>query len=374
MTLVLLVPTSAGAQEWSGATAAGGDLALLPEVGGHGFALFDAVGRDVVGDGDLHFLFHTDTLEAGIERVPLADGRVTVGLAARGEFLFAGILRDYYERGDRIADRGFNASYLAFVPKLQWHVAGRHTLEVTTTVRRWWFGPSDATAPDLVLPAEAWVFEPRLGYIFWKIDAPSEEWEAHRLFPRITGFAFGVWVGLDVRTDARPWGAVIDGALDPRNDPGRAILTVRQMFRAGFEAGPLVRIQIEESASWGEGEDDLSRNRAGGMTPYVVPIAGLPWPALLCERLLAGQLSLHLRLGRESDQELGLLVGGGAFNDIERDGDLRSFGGAGGAAIFSDLRFGPVQIHLRFGASFPADWQADPPHLSMFAALGSRLF
>lgn len=51
----------------------------------------------------------------------------------------------------------------------------------------------------------------------------------------------------------------------------------------------------------------------------------------------------HRRSGRPTEStphELGVLVGGGAFNDVTRDGAIATYGGAGGLAVFGDLRFG----------------------------------
>jgi hypothetical protein len=237
-------------------------------------------------------------------------------------------------------------------------------------VRRWFFGGSDETAEDLVLPPDMFVFEPRLRYTFWHIRAPAREWEAHRFYPRIEGIAVGVEIGGDVRSEDRSWGGVVDGQLDPRNDPGSPILIARQWLTAGVSTGSLVRLQLEQNASWGRGEDDLTRNRVGGMNPYVICIPGLPWAALLSERLLAARLSLHLRLGESGRHELGAAVSGGAFNDVRRAGDLDDFGGAGGLETFADLRFGDWQVNVRIGWAFPAEWQADPPHLSALATVG----
>ena len=182
----------------------------------------------------------------------------------------------------------------------------------------------------------------------------------------------GVELGADVRDTAQPWGA-LSGVDDGRNHPGRVILMARQWLRAGALVSPRVRLQLEESASWGEGEDDLTRPRSGGMNPYVVAIPGLAWPSLLSERLIAAQASVHVRPSLRWPHELGVAVAGGAFNDVRRVGALDSFGGAGGLAAFADLRFGRWQAYVRAGWAFPVAWLPGT-HLSVLAGLGVRLF
>lgn len=87
---LILIPSAAQAGDWHGSAAAGGDFAFVPEVTGFGFVLFEAVGQDQVGKGDLRLLYNTDTLHVEIERIPLGeDFELSVGL--RGEALFAGL-------------------------------------------------------------------------------------------------------------------------------------------------------------------------------------------------------------------------------------------------------------------------------------------
>jgi hypothetical protein len=357
---------------WRAALALGAEVWIAPTSGTNGFLLLDAKRRDVSG-GTLHLLYNTDTILVGLEDIRLADGKLALSIVARGEALMAGLNFAYYQRGDRLSSNGFFASYAELRPSLKWHVAARHSLELGLGARKWFFGRQGGTDDALVLPPEAFVFEPRVTYNYWAVSAASAEWDAHRFYPRITGLTFGVTLGLDVRSDTRAWGANVGGALDPRNDPGAVIFTSRQWLYAGVKLGGRARLQVEEHASYGHGEDDLTRNRAGGMTPYVTPIAGLPWAALLSERLIAAQLSLHLALDADGAHEIGLAVSGGAFNDVRRTGNLDAFGAAVGLMAFADLRFGAWQLHARFGYALPTSFQIDPPHLSGLATVGVRL-
>lgn len=365
---VLLASTALAEDDWHGSAAAGGDFALVPEVTGFGFVLFEAVGQDQVGKGDLRLYYNTDTLHVEIERIPLAE-RLELSVGLRGQALFAGILRQYYEQGLRQSGFGFNASHVVLLPKLQWHFADYQTLEVMTSVRRWFFGSND-TDPSYLLPPDTWAFEPRLGYIFWKVDSPADEYRASKLFPRISGIAVGASVGVDVRSDVRSWGFVGDG----RNVPTKAIWTLNQWLKGGWKAADRFRVELQETLNWGWNQDDITRVRVGGMNPYVVIIPGLPWSANLSERLAVAQLSGHIRPEIDKPHELGLLVAGGTINDPRRQGLLDSFGGAGGLALFTDLRWGRWQVYARLGWAFPTKWLLDNPHFSGLIGVGVDVF
>jgi len=370
---LLLVSSTAQAEGWHGSAAAGADFAFVPEATGFGFVLFEATGKDKAGKGDVRLYYNTDTIHLEIERVPMGKS-FELSVALRGEIFFAGLLHQYYQQGLRRSELGFNASYVVLLPKIQWHVAHHHTLELVTNVRHWFFGDKN-TDPAYLLPADTWVFEPRLGYIYWKIDSPGEEYRASRLFPRIQGVAAGASVGVDVRSDVRTWGFVNTGtSIDGRNDPHKAIWTLNQWLRAGWKTGERFRLELQETANWGWFQDDITRMRVGGMNPYVVVVPGLPWSANISERLLLAQLSAHIRPKADKPQELGLLVSGGGINDPRRQGLLDDYGGIGGLALFTDLRWGRWQVYARIGWAFPTKWLLDDPHFSGFVGLGVDAF
>lgn len=365
---LILVSSTAYAEGWHGSAAGGADFAFVPETTGFGFVLFEATGEDKVGKGDVRLLYNTDTIHLEIERIPLGQN-FELSVALRGEVFFAGLLHQYYEQGLRRSGRGFGASYVVLLPKLQWHFAEHHTLELLTNLRYWFFTGKNTDA-DYILPANTFVFEPRLGYIFWKIDSPGGEYRASKLFPRIEGIAVGASVGIDVRSDVRQWGAIGDG----RNDPRKAIWTLNQWLRAGWQTGERFRIELQETFNWGWFQDDITRMRVGGLNPYVVVVPGLPWSANISERLALAQLSGHIRPKKDKPQELGLLVAGGTINDPRRQGLLNDFGGIGGLALFTDLRWGRWQVYARLGWAFPTNWLLDNPHFSGFVGLGVDAF
>ncbi len=365
-------PARTRAQQWTGTAAGGAEFNLSPAFTGHGWVFFDAVGKGVAGKADLHMFWNTTKVHVAIDRLSFAKGKLAFFAFAEGELLLSQLLRDYFKRGERVTEFGFNASYTLLNGKLQWYPGKNQTLELVLSGRHWWFGTNSKTSPSYLLPPNTWVFEPRIGYVYWNVDAPSEEWEAHRLFPRIRGVALGLRGGLDVRSRWQTW-----GLPDGRNDPGQIVYTLRQWLHAGWQFVPLARLQVDQWGSYGWGEDDITRNRIGGVNPYVIPIPGLPWTGLISERLFSAQLAFHVKPTEATAHEIGVLVGGGAFNDVTRDGALGRYGGAGGLALFGDLRFGArdrFQLHARFSWGFPVAWLVDGPYLAALLAFGARVF
>lgn len=365
-------PSTARAGEWHGVAAGGGNFNFTPELVGRGWVLFDSVGTQVVGNGDLHLFYNTDKIHAGIERLSFAKNKLAFFAFIEGEIILAQLLRDYFKRGLKISEFGFNASYVLLSTKLQWYPGKHQTIEILLPVRHWWFYEKNDTSPSYQLPPNTWVFEPRIGYVFWKVDAARKEWEAHRFYPRIEGIALGIRGGVDVRSNSQLW-----GIADGRNDPGKPIYVVRQWLRAGWPFVSLARLQFSQWGSYGWGEDDITRNRVGGTSPYVVPVPGLPWTGLVSERLFSAQLGFHIKATETSPHEFGVLVGGGAFNDVTRDGALSTYGGTGGLALFADLRFGEAdryQINTHLSWGFPVAWLLDPPYIAGLLTFGARIF
>ena len=373
-----LGPSAAGAEpeNWHASALGGGEFNFAPgldnQLTGHGWASFDSVGKGIVGGGDLRLFYNTTKLHVGIERLSFAKNRLAFFAFLEGEAVISQLLNDYFKQGVRIDEFGIRASYALLNTKLQWYPGKHQTIEVIASARRWWFGDRSTTSSSFARPANTWVFEPRIGYNFWKIDSPSREWESHRVFQRVTGIAVGIDLGLDVRSDARTW-----GLADGRNEPGKVMYSVAQWLRGGWTLGRFVRLQLDQWGNYGWRQDDITRRRIGGASPYVIPAPGLPWPALISERLFAGQLGVHLKAKESSQHEFGLLVAGGAFNDVTRVGALNTYGGAGGLTLFGDLRFGPTgryQLDIRGSWGFPVSWLGDSQYVSLMAGFGVRIF
>src|SRR5437899_1503726 len=91
--------------------AAGADVRLRPQLGGHGIVL---VRYDLGGlprDAHLVVDFNTDTLRVGVHHIRFAGGRLEAGASAYAELLIAGLLTDYIRNGISDDARGFQASY-----------------------------------------------------------------------------------------------------------------------------------------------------------------------------------------------------------------------------------------------------------------------
>lgn len=363
--LALLTPRVAWAQRrWSFDLALAGDVAVAPDARGFGIVVADLRGRGVA-NGDLRVTLNTDTLQVGLENIAVAP-RVQLNVFARGEGLFAGMLTTYVARGERVPARQLFASYAQVSASVKWLPQDHHALELVLAGRRWFFHRTEDTA--IGLPTDTLAFEPRLRYVYWDLRTPEGDTDAAVFHPRFEGVAAGVELGVDLRqftTDAPPDTGLALRALRVRERP----VFVRQWIRAGVRPHRRVRVQLEQQAAVGFDEDDLSRVRVGGMNPYAVQIPGLPWPALLSERLVAGLASAHWQVSPRAAHELGVALAAGGFNDPARRGDLDRYGFFAGAAVFADLRWERWIAHLRVGAALPNEWLDRAPHLGVFASV-----
>jgi hypothetical protein len=320
----------------------GGDLVVAPDLGGNGFGLLRYELTGLPRRSRFMLDFNSDTLRLQWDGIRF--GRIELGVQAAGEVLIAGLLTSYYTDGRNDMSRGFFASYVSLAAFAKLH-AKPHYLELAVTGRRWFFSGNGSTRADLTLPPEAWVGEVRLRYTLWNIAPERSLWEAHRLHPRVRGFAFGVEVGFDERSLASRWGV----PEDPRNDPSQHGWVIKQWMRAGVQLSRRVRLQLDEQAIWMWGEDDLTRQRVGGMNPYSVPLAGAPWAGYLAGKLAALHASLHVRVKQQ--HELGVVLDGVALEDADRLGALGRPGLLAGIGLFADLRVKTWQIDLRTGWS-----------------------
>lgn len=351
------------------ALAAGFDGVVVPEFTGHGYGLVAYDLEGLAAGSHLGLSYNTDTARVSFDRIRFANGWLEAGAHGTYEFMFAGLFTDYFRGGQLDPGRSFNAGYLEFDVYLKGNLPRDSYLEIALAAQRWFFDRNSGTDAALTLPPESWVIKPRLRYTFWRLtDDPSLR-EAHRPFPRARGAAFGVELGLDYRTAASPWGALDADQfdpVDPRNPGEPVVLLFRQWLRAGWQLHDRVRLQVAQFAGTGMHEDDLTRTRLGGSNPYVVPLAGAPWAAVLAGTFISAELSLHVRIWREL--ELGFLAQGAAVEDLQRIGenDLDFVGGLG---AFADFRINAFQIDLRSG--WTPSLRADPMgHWNVFLSFG----
>jgi hypothetical protein len=296
-----------------------------------------------LGGGHLGLEYNTETLRATYDAIRLGPD-VEASLGAAGEAFLAGVSRDYYRDGHDDDTRGYFAHYALLHAGLKFRIGERAYMEAALDGRRWFFDETSATASDFTLTAGTWTLEPRLRYTWWGLEDDAAWHERQRPFPRVRGLAAGLELGVDGRGETRRWGA----ADDPRNRPGTVIFRPRQWLLAGWQFLPYARMQIQENAAGGVGEDDLTRDKIGGLTPYSVPLAGAPWTGWLSERYVAGQWSGHLRAWHEL--EVGPLVDAVVLEDPHRTGE-HDAGFEWGVGALADLRLQAWQIDLRGGWS-----------------------
>lgn len=344
--LSLALCSPAGAADYAFALA--GEVWPDDHVPGHGIALAAVDFEPWIAEGRPSIVLNTDTLRLGLSEMHLGERwRLGVGLA--GEYGIAGLLTDYYVEGEAVPDRGFLASYAEAEVRVKRLFDGGAWSELALTGRRWFFDRAADTADALALPPEAWVFMPRLHLGGWGL-ADDAGWRArHRLFPRLRGFAAGVDLGVDLRSDSSAWGGLGagDGRAD-RNDPAAAIPIARQWLRAGLPLGGRLRVEVEQQAGFGVGEDDLTRARVGGVNPYVVQVPGAPWAAWLSDRFVAGRLALPVRAF--ADVEIAPTAAAVWLRDPQREG-ADAMGLVWGAGATVDARFDRWQVDLRGGVS-----------------------
>lgn len=362
--LLALAPLTAGAEvdHRVHAVAAGG-VWPVPNAGGHGIVIVDWQVLQAPGQGRFRLNLNTDTLRLTYDDV--CFGAVCLGAQVAGQALFAGLLTDYYRRGKRVSDLEFEASYAAASVFADFKLPSSVFARYTVTGRRWFFSELGGGGRP---PAEAWVGEQELGLTYWGFEHDPSLSEPHRLFARVRGLGMGVQLSLHLRSDDRAWGES-EGSPNRRNDPDFAIWRIRQWARFGHQLNCRVRLQVEERFAWGFGEDDLTRDRLGGLNPYVTPIGGVPWAGFLSERYLAGRVSAHVRVYEQF--EVGAFFDAAAMQDILRD-DSERLGGAVGAGVFLDARWGRWQVDVWAAYAPGLAWGLEDHYLAGFLSAGYR--
>ncbi|CAN0505211.1 unnamed protein product, partial [Laminaria digitata] len=366
----LMWPTSAQAEtEHEVYAALGLGMWPVPEAGAHVLGLVQWQARPAGDLGRFTLTWNTDTLQARYDEV--CFGPVCVGGELKGQALFAGLLSDYYQGGQRIPELELSASYVAASGFAELRPGSNYFIRYSATGRRWLF--SDFSEPSAVFqrPDDIWVAEQDLSLTYWQIEPDRSQWQPHRLFMRLTGLAAGLKLSAHVRSAHRAWGeSSAAEAVSRRNDPEAVILMVNQWVRYGAQVAPRLRLQAEQRFRWGRGEDDLTRDRIGGLNPYVTPLGGAPWAAFLSGRYASGRLSTHVRVWDEV--EAGLFCDAVAMQGILRD-DSRRFGGAFGAGGFIDARIGDWQADLWLAWAPGLGWGREQSYVAGFASVGYQI-
>lgn len=345
MALLVASPARGADTTFSGSVFA--DMTVAPAITGHGAVMLAVDVEQLARDSRFAAVLDTDTLRLSYNNLRLAE-RVWFGVHGEAEFVFAALLPDYFQDGERLPERGINAGYVGGGLDLTLSPHSKHWIRAGVSARKWHFSENANTSDLLTLPQDPLVVTPTLAYTYWGFVEASDFNERQRAFPRVLGVAFGVHSALWIRSDDSAWGALDEGfsPTDSRNDPDAQSLRLRAWFLGGAWVSNGVRWQFDHRAAFGVGEDDLSRDPIGATNRYVTPIAGMPWGALLSERYLSGQWSWHAPFSQA--HEAGVMLGGAYVDDLQRTGDSSSgavFGGGG----FIDLRFGEWQVDARLG-------------------------
>lgn len=356
--------------------AGGAEAWVSPNGGGHGYFILSYQRPKVYQDVLLDVTLNTDTLQITLDNYTLSK-TMALGGYLKGQALIAGLLQDYYIQGNNRPERGFNASYLQSAMYLK-NSDAPHYLQLEVGGRKWFFSRAGKTSDALILPAESWVLEPRLRYTYWDLKFDPATMEAHRHYWRVDGLAFGFELGLDWRDQRQPWGARDEDSFevpDLRNDGAQSSILARAWIRAGYALTKKMRVQGMINMATGQNQDDLNRVRAGGMNPYVIPIAGLPWASHLPDTIVSSELAMHYKI--LSNSEIGAMMHSAVMNnnDLQRTRiDDPDIGGLIGVGLFGDWRFGDWQFDSRFGWALPFNSLSDNPHLTLWLSVGKRVW
>lgn len=351
--LCLLVSLPAHADRFSSVLAleAWGDETIPA----HGVALLAWDTRPLWRDMRLSVEYNTDTVRFGMSGARF--GKLQISALLTAQFGLTGLLSDYYRNGNAVPGRGFVAHQVAFDLSAKAQIAQRTWLEAVVSTQRFVFNAlerdGNATDPALVLPDNPLLFKPRLRYTWWNLSNDAGWRDRHRLFPRLRGLAAGAELGVDVRSNNTPWGARDAEAFTPvdlRNTPDKAAVAGTIWFKGGWQIAAWVRTQMQGNATIGTGQDDLTRDRIGGMNPYSVTLPGAPWASWLSSRYVADTWSWHFKAA--DGLELGPVVGAVVLADPDRVDDQAETAALWGAGLLMDWRIGDAwQVDLRGGYS-----------------------
>ena len=119
--------------------AGAGEGWFFPELGGHGIGLIAVDVDGLLKTGRLSVELNTDTLRVSLGKIRFAEGLLEGGVNAAGEALFAGLLPDYFRKGEMDESRGFAAHYAAGAAYLKANLPGGNYVSLTLGVRKWFF-------------------------------------------------------------------------------------------------------------------------------------------------------------------------------------------------------------------------------------------
>ncbi|MCK6547968.1 hypothetical protein L6R52_19105 [Myxococcota bacterium] len=206
-----------------------------------------------VARGPWSLQLFTDTLEARFE---LHSDAGRAWAAARGEFGAAGLFVSPWLQGAPAKNRSVLASYAGGEAGGVLHFAHGTWAGAELVVRRWIFGGREGTT--VPVPPDRWVASPAIMAGWWR---PSAE----------------IFVRAALDRDGDVWSPRVQGEAKLHPD---------------LELGPLAELRM----GWSSDATEITRTRAGGLNPYVVPLAGAGWAEWWLERYVALRVGPKMKL------------------------------------------------------------------------------
>ncbi len=270
---------------------------------------------------------NTDTLSGDVWAWDVGVPGLGMGVFGRAEALLAGVNINHMRDGRNQTDRGFGASYAMGGARVSYTVLRYLTVEAEGAARAWVFNPMPGTDRAFRVPAPYVSAEPRVRFKW--LGASNRRSQ----FGLTHGLAAVLEVAADLRALNKPWGGKRGSEpVDPRNN--LAMGTVARRASAFISGGgrPLKGLYLGGllQGGYGDGEDDITRTRVGGMNPYVVQMPGAAWGEFLCDRYVAATVTA----GVVANPYLyvGGTLNGAVVNDPRRVGALDEPGVVRGAS------------------------------------------
>ena len=345
----------------------GGEAGFTSKLRGSGIFFYGFERKNFLGTGQLRIYYNTDKLGIFIGKIMLGIFEFSSTLEA--EALFAQTSHFYYQRGKPRNGYEFASYYLQNLYSLKWEIRDRHYLDGQINLRGWWFDGFKRTDNEFLLPVNHFAIEQSIHYTFWGIHSHRSLEEWHWPFWRIAGIATGLKIEWISRTDARSWGSLED--RKKRNKKSMQIGRLRQWLKFGVPiAQANFRFQLEQFFAWGLNEDDITRDRLGGLNPYSIPLAGMPWSAFVSENYLSMRQKISWKLKKKGETEMSFFGDVAVLHDPRRSGD-NDWGAVTGIGVSIDGYKNGLKWDIALGWA-PAIGYEDVLHIGFYASMGKK--
>jgi hypothetical protein len=357
-------------------TSAGGEGWFGEADGFHGWAAARVWHRGPRGEVGLDY--NTDALELGGLARPGA--RVAIGGAIRGQYGYAGLLRDLYVDGRAYTpDLDIVASSVGAGVDT-WFWLGRGvTLGVRGRIDRYFVTGDDhidlvdtgglgAIRPFL-LPPDALVAGGSLA-LSWVSARASDELRADHPFARAAGLRLYAQGGPAWSDEAQRDGAGRESCTaEPRLSQcdARTGLLSHVTFVAGRTLGRF-RISGRIDGRYTRDATEAQRALVGGSVPFYVAAPGLPWGVIRADSAIGGVLDARWR--SRGAVEVGPFVGATVSRNAARGQEAETRGGTVSAGALVDARFRGFFVRGSVGVAPVTPWSQRAPSTSILLAGG----